>query len=286
MSKFRKLITIFGFLLLAICSLPGSKAAIAEEIVIPNYWDRHERFSKPELATLPRLRFLTTTDFPPFNFIDRKKRLTGFHVDLAREICAELDILNRCEIQAVPWEDLKGALENGEGEAILAGLSVTPETRKIFDFSYPYLRIPARFVVRSESAMEPPVYEALFRRKTGVIESSNHAAYFARAFENRRAVPFANREEALLALKRGDIDAVFSDALSLSFWLTSAASGDCCIFLDGAFQSEKYFGSGMSVAVAKGRQDLRDAMNFALSRINRDGTFAELYLRYFPVGLY
>jgi len=60
---------------------------------------------------MPRMRFLTTTDFPPFNFIDRKKRLTGFHVDLARAICEELEVLNRCQIQGLPWEELQDTLK-------------------------------------------------------------------------------------------------------------------------------------------------------------------------------
>ena len=278
----------FCLLVWAVASLvlPLTPSTQAQDIQIPNFWDRHERFAKPNLSTLPRLRFLTTTDFPPFNFIDRKKRLTGFHIDLARAICDELDVLNRCEIQAVPWAELEKGLENKEGEAILAGISITAESRKKLGFSYPYLRVPGRFVVRKESELKAPAYVALFRKKSGVVENSSHAAYFAKAFENRTAKSYPTREDALMARKEGEVDAVFSDGLSLSFWLTSSSSEDCCEFLDGAFLSDEYFGNGMAVALPRDRQDLIDAMNFALSRINSNGTYAELYLRYFPQGLY
>ena len=74
---------------------------------------------------LERLRFLTTTDFPPFNFLDGNGRLSGFHVDLARAICAELGIVDKCQIQALPWDELDAALQKGEGEAIMAGIAVT-----------------------------------------------------------------------------------------------------------------------------------------------------------------
>ncbi len=260
--------------------------SFAQQVEIPNFWDKHERFTKPDLTTVPRLRFLTTTDFPPFNFIDRKKRLTGFHVDLARAICAELELLNRCEIQALPWGELEKAVKDGEGEAIIAGLAVTDKTRDLYDFTRPYFRIPGRFVVRSDSGFSAPAYDALFRGKVGVIKGSTHAAYFKQAFANRTAVDFANREVALQALKSGEVNAVFSDGLSLSFWLTSQASADCCSFLDGPFDSRKFFGNGFSIAVAKNKGPLVDGMNYALSRINSAGTFSELYLRYFPVGIY
>lgn len=276
---------LLAFLLIAL-SAPAIALAQTRDVFIPNFWDNSERLQKPGLDQLPRLRFLTTTDFPPFNFIDRKKRLSGFHVDLAREICTQLGVLNRCEIQALPWDELEKALADGEGEAIIAGHQVSSETRKTLLFSRPYMRIPGRFVVREENALEGPAFEALFRKKTGVVTGSAHEAYFKSAFASRTAEGFATRAAALAALQAGDIDAVFSDALSLSFWLTSAASNDCCRFLDGAFESREHFGAGLSVAVAKDRQDLANAMDYALSEISREGRFAELYLRYFPNGLY
>ena len=88
--------------------------ARAAEPQVPVLWDSKERLPKPDLSTLPRLRFLTTTDFPPFNFIDKSGRLSGFHIDLARAICAELGIAEKCQIQALPWSELGDALNKGE----------------------------------------------------------------------------------------------------------------------------------------------------------------------------
>lgn len=258
----------------------------AQEVKIPNFWDKNERFTKPEVSTLPRMRFLTTTDFPPFNFIDRKKRLTGFHVDLARAICEELEVLNRCQIQALPWEELRDALAKGEGEAIIAGIAIDEEARKELDFSRAYLHIPGRFITRKNTGFVPPVYDAIFKKKTGVVKDSAHAAYFEKVFANRTAEVFDTKETALIALQKGEVDTVFSDALSLSFWLSSTASRECCIFLDEAFQSTYYFGNGLSIALPNNKPQLVEAMNFALKEINQNGKFAELYLRYFPLGLY
>ena len=38
----------------------------------------------PNLAAVPAIRFLTTADFPPFNYRDESGELVGFNVDLAR----------------------------------------------------------------------------------------------------------------------------------------------------------------------------------------------------------
>ena len=68
----------------------ASAVQAAEHPLAPMFWDSKERLPKPDLSALPRLRFLTTTDFPPFNYLDRDGRLSGFHIDLVRAICAEL----------------------------------------------------------------------------------------------------------------------------------------------------------------------------------------------------
>lgn len=270
--------------------LPFVSNVQAQSVMIPNFWDPAERFVKPDLSARERLKFLTTTDFPPFNFVDRKKRLTGFHVDLARAICDELDMLSKCQIQALPWEDLEKAMQDGEGDAIIAGLAVTPESRAKYDFSRPFLQIPGRFVSLrddgEESSLKEPIYEALFRKKTGVVEGSGHQAYFEQTFGERESVAFATRQLAFNALQRGEIDAVFTDALSASFWLASAASGRCCTFAGGPYLSEEFFGRGLAIASSKSDPDLAQGFDYALKQINDNGTFRELYLRYFPLGLF
>ena len=283
---FRYRFSVFLAALFVSFNLVFPAALKAQEVVIPNFWDKHERFQRPELDSLARLRFLTTTDFPPFNFIDRKKRLAGFHIDLVRSICAELNIIVRCQIQALPWNELSDELKKGNAEAIIAGLQINAETRKEFEFTNPYLAIPARFVVRNDAGMTSQAYTEVFKKLTGVVKGSAHKTYFEERFSTRTFKEFDTREDAFKALMEEEIQAVFVDALSASFWLQSDTSGDCCRFLDGAFNSVSHFGNGMAIAVSKDQTELAEALNFALYRINANGKFAELYLRYFPLGLF
>jgi len=245
---------------------------------------------KPDFSTRQRLKFLTTTDFPPFNFIDRKKRLSGFHVDLARAICSELDMLAKCQIQALPWDELDEAMEKGEGDAIIAGLSVTAESRARYNFSRPFLQIPGRFIARLETGgqtgLSEPVYEALFRKTVGVVEGSGHHAYFEEVFTGREFTTYPTRQLAFNALKTGEVDAVFTDALSASFWLASISSADCCAFAGGPYLSEEFFGHGLAIAAKKDDPELAAGFDYALKQINDKEIFKELYLRYFPLGLF
>ncbi len=283
--RFFKLVLLAMVLVLYIGAGPSRGQNISGSN-IPNFWDPNVRLVKPEGLKFNRLRFLTTTDFPPFNFIDRDRRLSGFHIDLARQICTELEILHLCQIQALPWDDLQQAVEKGEGEAIIAGLEMTREMREKFDFSMPFLQIPARFAALQVSALGEPMAISLYRKKTGLVRGSSHAAYFKTVFSNRGYLEFDSLAEAKKAILAKKVDALFSDAVSLTFWLTSKAAANCCKFVGGPYVSPEYFGNGLTIAVVKGRPKLVAALNFALRRISDNGTFRELYLRYFPLSLY
>lgn len=263
--------------------LPGARA---QEPEIPLLWDAKERLPKPDLSALPRLRFLTTTDFPPFNFLDDQGRLSGFHVDLTRAICARLELADKCQIQAVPWDELQAALELGEGEAIVAGLAVTAETRAAYAFSRSYLQFPARFVVLKSKPLSEPIYERLQGKPVGVVAGSAHERMLQAYFGGVKAVPLPDEEALHAELKAGRIDAAFGDGMRLSFWLADAESEKCCRFAGGPYLAPEYLGTGLAIATRADDALLPAAFDYALQEISAKGIFAELYLRYFPIGFY
>jgi polar amino acid transport system substrate-binding protein len=271
--------------LLLVTNLPWSYARTADAEV-PVLWDTKERLLKPDLSTLERLRFLTTTDFAPFNFLDRNGRLSGLHVDLTRAICAELDIAGKCQIQALPWGELDQALRDGEGEAIIAGIAVTQETREKYAFSRPYLQFPARFLTRKNSPLSEPIFKAIENERIGVMAGSAHEGMLRDYFSNVRVVTYSKQEWLLGDLQEGKITAAFGDGMRFGFWLAGPDSHDCCQFAGGPYLAPEYVGTGLAIAVSQDDPILVDAFNYALHELSVKGRFAELYLRYFPVGFF
>lgn len=263
-----------------------SAAASAAEPEIPIFWDSKERLPKPDLSTLARLRFLTTTDFPPFNFLDAGGRLTGFHVDLARAICAELAIIDKCQIQTLPWDQLGPSLQAGEGEAVIAGVAVTAQSRETYAFSRPYLRFPARFIMPKAKAVAEPIFDRLQGKRIGVLAGSAHERLLRDRFSGLRPVTYSRQEWLFADLKAGNIDAAFGDGMRFGFWLTGTDATGCCRFAGGPYLAPDYLGSGLAVATKRSDTALVAAFDYALQQISVKGTFAELYLRYFPVSFY
>ena len=170
---------------------------------------------------------------------------------------------------------------------MIAGIAITAENRATLDFSDVYLRSPARFVVRRKDAG----MDDLARRAARQDACGRHQ-HRARGLPRRdvsggraQAVSDGGRR-AREALKAGAADAHFGDGLQLSFWLQSEAAADCCVFAGGPYLESRFFGQGYAIAVAKGSTDLKHALNAALQAIYEKGVYAELYLRYFPVGFF
>ncbi|NNH32282.1 transporter substrate-binding domain-containing protein [Rhizobium sp. SEMIA 4085] len=282
-TRFKVFLTLLQ-LVAALYAAPGFAQQTPSSL--PLLFDARERLAKPDLSSLVRLRFLTSVDFPPFNFTDQNGKLAGFNIDLAREICDELEVAAKCQIQALPFADLKEALAASQGDAVIAGLAVTADLRKQFTFTRPYLMLPARFVRNAKAQINGNTAASLSGRQVGVVKATVHEAMLAAFFPAIKAVPFENKEAMLAALKDGKVDAAFADALQLSFWVSSQASAKCCALFDGPYLSEQFLGEGMTIMLRQNDGVLTAALDHVLAALSKNGRLQEIYLRYFPYGLF
>ena len=252
---------------------------------VPSFWDPNRRLTKPDTSAIHLIRFITADDYPPFNFAQPDGELTGFNVDLARAVCNELQVA--CTIQARRWDSLLQSLDENKGDALIASVAVNAQSRERMDFTAPYFVLPGRFAIRTD---KPPASEATPEKmgaaKVGVVAGSAHEAWLKVYFPKLDIKPFDAAESARRALVNGDVDAIFADSVSLAVWLNGSDSAGCCSFFGGPFLDSAYFGEGLAIAVRRDDNALRRALDYALARVAERGVYAELYLKYFPVGAF
>jgi polar amino acid transport system substrate-binding protein len=262
------------------CAAPAPAAANAG-IGAPGFWDPRRRPERPDMGRLTLIRFMTEVDYPPFNYAGPDGNPAGFNVDLARLICDELHVT--CTVQMRRFDTLLDALNDGRGDAAIASISVTPEARKRADFSDPYYRPVARFVVRRDTRMGEVTPERIEGKKIAVVAGTAHEQYLRALFTEAEVRPYKTAEAAREALRRREVDLLFGDGFALAFWLNGTDSAGCCEFAGGPFVESRYFGEGIGVAVKHGNDTLRMAINWALFRLWEKGSFTDLWLRYFPI---
>lgn len=256
----------------------------APNVAIPRFSDPRTRIEKPDLPAGRVLKWATGDDYPPFHYADGDGQPAGFAVDLARAVCAELQVA--CTLQAWRWDALLDTIDKRQADAIVAMLRPTPEIRARFGVSERFHQTPARFVARNDKAIPGATPEALAGRAIAVVEGSAHEAFLKTFFPQAAATPFRNADEALAAVKDGRADAGFGDGVALAFWLNGTVSGGCCRFVGGPFAESRYFGEGVGVLVRPTDDKLRQAIDYALQRLDESGAYAEIYLRHFPISLW
>ncbi len=249
---------------------------------VPGFWDPRRRPERPDLSRIQSIRFLTELDYPPFNYAGADGNPVGFNVDLARQLCDE--IKTTCTIQARRFELLLDALGDGRGDAVIASIAITPATRRRADFTDPYYRTPARFAARVDSPIGDVLPELVEGKKIAVVAGTAHEAFVKEMFTAAEVRSYANAEAAREALRNKDVDLLFGDGIALSFWLNGSDSAGCCVFRGGPFLESRYFGEGVGIAVKRGNDLLRQALNWALFRDWEKGGFTDLWLRYFPIS--
>jgi polar amino acid transport system substrate-binding protein len=272
-----------ALLALAALCLPGAGTGVfAREAGLPGHFDAPPGGAGP--ASGPRVvRFLTSDDYPPFQFLAPDGALAGFNVDLARSLCEAMRAA--CTVQARRWDTLIDALLEQRGDAIIGAHKFTPALRRRVEASIPYLKTPARFVTRRAAPVAASP-SGLAGRKVGVVAASAHHAFLAEFFAAAERRPFTGLGFALAALARGEIDAVFGDGPAIAVWLNGEEGHSCCGFAGGPYLESRFFGEGLVVLVRPGDQPLRRAVDAALRDVARRGVIDELYLRYFPVGFF
>jgi polar amino acid transport system substrate-binding protein len=283
---------LYLLLLLAVVALAGVAAAGdaraqgapagTTTAVVPNFWDQRQRLPRPALGGR-NLHFLTDQDYPPFHFLAANGQLTGFNIDLARAICTELQV--NCTIQPRRWDTLLTALNDKQGDAIIASLAITGESRKHLGFSRPYYRTPARFVTRKQHPPGGVGPADLKGRTVAVVTRSAHEAYLRQFFPDAVARPFPDADAARQALRTGEVEALFGDGVGLAIWL-NGSEGECCAFTGGPFLESRFFGDGVGIAVRRDDRGLREALDYALQQLWEKGIYADLYLKYFPIGFF
>ena len=255
---------------------------VPKSVGVPGFWDPRRRPERPDLSRIQSIRFLTETDYPPFNYAGPDGNPIGFNVDLARQLCEEIKA--SCTIQARRFDLLLDALADNRGDAVIASIAATATMRRRADFTDPYYRTPARFVALIDSPIRDVLPELVEGKKIAVVAGTAHEAFLKEMFTGADIRPYPNADAARAALRNKEVDLLFGDGIGLAFWLNGSDSAGCCAFRGGPFLEDRFFGEGVGIAVRRGNDLLRQALNWALFREWESGSFADLWLRYFPIS--
>ncbi|WP_316858979.1 transporter substrate-binding domain-containing protein [uncultured Cohaesibacter sp.] len=270
---------------------PSNRPSLSEEPVASEGWaeasftgfiDISQRLKQPNPQLLENgLRFLTSDGFPPFNYRDKSGEPMGYHVELARAFCEQLNLA--CTIKVVPFEDIPDMILGADADVALTGLTRHPDLEGRLAFSNTFLKRPGRFLRLKDKNIRTDK-QSLDGAPVAVIGGTSHEAFLKAYFERVNRVPVTDLKAARQLLEEEKVVAIFADAFQLLPFASERNSPFS--FAGKPYYDDYFFGDGMSMAYGDGRNDLANLLNYGLQKLAQKGRLAELYARHFALDVY
>lgn len=230
-----------------------------------------------QAVAVEQIKFVTEATYPPFEMMDENNEFQGFDIDIARAVCAEIEV--ECTFSNQSFDSLIPSLKFRRYDAAIAAMDVTPARQEQVDFSDIYYENSAVLVAKKGQYKTATDFSG---KSVGVQNGTSHQSYMSDKYakENVLLLNFPSYQKAFLDLKNGRINGVFADSAVAHDWLTKHSGGNYET-VGQAVTDANYFGSGFAVAVRKGNTELLDQINVGLQAIKANGTYDKIYTKYF-----
>ncbi|MCI5871025.1 MULTISPECIES: ABC transporter substrate-binding protein/permease [Streptococcus] len=216
-------------------------------------------------------KIASDSSFAPFVFQDDSNKYTGIDMSLINAIAKDqgftLDISNPGFDAAV------NAVQSGQADGMIAGMSITDERKETFDFSDPYYTANAIIGVKKNSSIKS--YEDLNGKTVGVKNGTASQTFLE---ENKdkygyKIKTFADASPMYDSLKAGSVDAVMDDEPIIKYAIKQGQ--DLATPIEGTPVGEYGF------AVKKGSNpELIEMFNNGLANLKASGQYEEILNQY------
>ena len=101
-----------------------------------------------------KIKFAMSGGYPPFNYFTEDDELTGFDVEIGKEVAKRLGV--EYEPVTTDWSGILEGLRAGRYDGIFGSMAITDERLEVVDFTDPYYYSGAQLIVRDDSEITGP----------------------------------------------------------------------------------------------------------------------------------
>ncbi len=210
----------------------------------------------------------TDTTFAPFEFQNDAGEYIGIDLDLLAAIAEDQGF--QYELQYLGFNAAVQALESGQADGVIAGMSITEERQQKFDFSEAYFDSGVVMGIAADNE-EITSYEDLAGKKVAVKIGTEGQA-FAESIKDQygfETVTFDTSDAMYLDVKGGNSVACFEDYPVMGYGI-SQGNGLKMV-------TEKEQGSSYGFAVGKEKNaELLEMFNTGLANLKESGKYQEI----------
>jgi len=215
----------------------------------------------------------TSGTYAPITFIDEDNELTGFEVELVREVAKHLDL--EIEFSTMDFDGILPSLRNGQIDVAAHDFAITEERLETFDFVSPHKFSYGSIVVRTEDADRFDSAYDLEGVEVALGSLTSNYAIFADNIGADGTAYDGGTEAILRDVINGNQDAYLNDYLVLQRTLDEFDDDRLTVATD-----VKYHATESAMAVLKGNTALKERLSEAIEELIDNGTVAELAEEY------
>lgn len=213
----------------------------------------------------------TDNGYVPFEYIDEEtEELVGFDIDLINALADEAGI--EIEFQTLEFDGIVAGIGSGRYDIAIAGMGITEERQESIDFTEPYYHGGLILAVQEDND-EIKSIDDVDGKSIATRTGSTSQEYLT---ENTNAdiEAFPGIIEAYQNTIAGRADAILYDLPNVQYYTEKEAKGKLKT-VGERLTSEDY-----GIAFPKG-SDLRDEINEALKTLKENGTYDDIYEKWF-----
>jgi len=214
----------------------------------------------------------SSATYRPFAYESPTKEIVGYDVDMIKAIAQKAGL--KIKIVNTPWTGIFAALNNGDLDLVISGVTINDKRKQSYDFTTPYFEARQLLAVHSNSTAKG--LKDLAGKKIGVVTGSTGDDMASREFgkTNPDIRRFESTPVVISELANNGLDAAIGDNGVIAF--RAQEHKQLKTVSDPAFPKE-YFG----IVVKQGNKALLDKLNTGLAAVKADGSYAQIYKKWF-----
>lgn len=211
----------------------------------------------------------TSPDYAPFEFqtlVDGKNQVVGSDILLAQKLADELGV--KLEVSTMNFDNVLNSVQNGKADLAIAGLSVSEERLKVFDFSDPYYQDGNVLLVQKADTAKYAKVADLDKVDLAVQKGTTQETYARESLTNANLISLTQMGEAVNELKSGKVKAILLDSSVASGYI--GQNPDLAI-ADLKFEAAEE--NAKAIAMTKDSGDLKKEIDKIIAKIIESGEY-------------
>lgn len=230
-------------------------------------------FSATATASDPTVNVATDPSFVPFEMLDPDTgEMVGFDMDIINTVAERAGFT--VNLTTMEFAGIIPAVQTGNQEIAIAGVTITEERAEIVDFSDPYYDSGLQIIVRADNDSVETIEDLAGMSIATRIGSTSYDFLQETLGDDADIVPYPGNSDMYMALLGRNVDAAFYDAPNVAYFSQTRGEGRTKVV------GPLYEGQQYGIVFHKGSEWV-EPTNQALAEMREDGTYDEIYEKWF-----